>query len=998
MQNSFVALIQTFIAKLSALFKQQSKQVPQAPSQPTDHLETAATAGFEAVSGATAKGNTMIKVRSKIGFHTGPGGNPSGIGDWMKRLDTARIPFFLKSADSYGPLFEAAELMKKSKVPHTLVFRLSSAGQGNSYDFDVPPYKDPKYVNDPEGGAEKHWRKTMEKLPPEFDKERVWLEPINEVDKNLCDWLGRFAVHTANLAQRDGIKVTLFGWSSGEPEPAGWVEPGMLEYLRLCAERPTQAAVAIHEYSFLANDINDGRPYKMGRFQFLFDICDRYDIVRPTIHITEWGWALNEVPGPSRAIEHIKDIGQLYAPYPEIKGAAIWYLGPGFHHVANQTQRLIKPVADFTMSHWFEVEEFSSSVPVHPPDFDLPTPELPPIVGPPPEEPKEPEEPVEPVEPEVPEEPKEPEVPEEPEVPKEPEVPEEPKEPVVPVPPPPAPQPNGIFIDDITVPDDTRIHGGTVFTKTWRVQNTGNVAWGSGYWFVHTDGVAMTDVVERPLPAAAPGEEVTISIEFTAPNQTGTHFSDWRFKDDQGNLFGDIIYTRIIAEKPVITGVSNGAYVADITIPDDMVIAPDTNFIKTWRVKNTGTRPWGPGFSVDFVGGTAMTSMTQHQLPHTAPGEEVDISIALTAPLEKGTYFGDWRMRDDRGFLFGEIIFFRIAVPAADAATEVVPENPVIEIETPTVPDVTRLQAGMNVNPDAPFSNPQDTADFNNLDWVRFVFKLAARRNAEERDDLAAAFAQYDPIIAKYDQMGVKSLIVINQETVWGNSPWESNRGWQAYADKLADVAGQIATHYKKYKDRVAYEIWNEGDFQDNKSSVFVEPENFATILKKTAVSINHASPKSPRIFGGLATGPAQAVDYLNRCRVACGGKLPVEAVGVHPYGRWGSKAPFDWGNKYGTLGEAFAGYEPGLNGLPLWITEIGVAADEVIGPDFYPQIGDYLRDVYETISVRHAKKVPVVIWFAWSDWMRNAGVVDKDGRRKSAVYAAFQDVRDQLM
>ena len=113
----------------------------------------------------------MVKVPNKIGFHTGPGGNPTGIGDYMRALDAAGIPMVLKSVDHYGPIFEAQEIMKKSNVPHLLIFRLSDRhGPDDNYKYDTPPYKDPKYVNDPEGGANKHWRKTLAKLPPEFDK------------------------------------------------------------------------------------------------------------------------------------------------------------------------------------------------------------------------------------------------------------------------------------------------------------------------------------------------------------------------------------------------------------------------------------------------------------------------------------------------------------------------------------------------------------------------------------------------------------------------------------------------------------------------------------------------------------------------------------------------------------------------------------------------------------------------------------------------------------
>lgn len=309
----------------------------------------------------------MIQVPNKIGFHTGPGGNPTGLGDWMRALDKARIPFCLKSVDHYGTIFEAQELMKVSDVPHVLIFRLV---RNDEYDYDVPPYKDPKYANDPEGGAEYHWAKTLAKLPPEFDRERVWLEPINEVDKDLCDWLGRFAVRTADLAQQEGMKVTLFAWSSGEPEPQGWETPGMLAYLRLCAERPQQAAVSLHEYSYVEADIFDQFPFKIGRIQYLFSTADKHNIPRPRVHITEWGWTLNSVAVPEKAIPDIRKVGELYARFPEVEGAAIWYLGPGFEGIADKAQKLIKPVTDFTLTEKFEVEESSAVIDELPPIGD----------------------------------------------------------------------------------------------------------------------------------------------------------------------------------------------------------------------------------------------------------------------------------------------------------------------------------------------------------------------------------------------------------------------------------------------------------------------------------------------------------------------------------------------------------------------------------------------------------------------------------------------------
>ncbi|MEM7332804.1 MAG: cellulase family glycosylhydrolase, partial [Chloroflexota bacterium] len=254
---------------------------------------------------------------------------------------------------------------------------------------------------------------------------------------------------------------------------------------------------------------------------------------------------------------------------------------------------------------------------------------------------------------------------------------------------------------------------------------------------------------------------------------------------------------------------------------------------------------------------------------------------------------------------------------------------------------------------------------------------------------------QYDRLIATYAKMGVKSMIILNQETVWGKAPWAGSNDWDGYAAEFAEMAGQIAAHYRSYKDRVAFEIWNEGDLDHNAASVYVPPAQFAKILSSSAKAIKRAAPKAIRIFGGLATGPQTAVKYLNDTRAALGNELPVEAIGIHPYGRWATKAPFDWGQRFGTLGQAINEYKAGTNGIPLWITEVGVADDNEIGPQYYQGISEYIRDMFKTTDARYKADVPVLVWFAWSDFMRNAGVVTKDGRRKSAVYAAFQDVRD---
>ncbi|MCP4359505.1 MAG: hypothetical protein GY796_15960 [Chloroflexi bacterium] len=279
---------------------------------------------------------------NKIGFHTGVGGNITGLDDWMNTLDAAGVPIFLKSADNAEPLFDAQQLRAQSGVPHTLIFRRTGA------QYDVPNYNLP-----PKTAAQQHWALHKAAWPPELNPSVVWIETINEVDKNRSEWLGQFALETAQLALADGYRWAGFGWSSGEPEPEHWEFPAMLDYLRLASRHPDRLAVTLHEYSFDENDIGRWYPYLVGRFQLLFEVCDAYNILRPTVFITEWGWQADTVPAPSPALSDIAWAAELYAAYPQVKGAAIWYLGGEFGGIADKAQLLIQPARDYSLSHYF---------------------------------------------------------------------------------------------------------------------------------------------------------------------------------------------------------------------------------------------------------------------------------------------------------------------------------------------------------------------------------------------------------------------------------------------------------------------------------------------------------------------------------------------------------------------------------------------------------------------------------------------------------------------
>ncbi|MCS6994561.1 MAG: NBR1-Ig-like domain-containing protein [Anaerolineales bacterium] len=91
-------------------------------------------------------------------------------------------------------------------------------------------------------------------------------------------------------------------------------------------------------------------------------------------------------------------------------------------------------------------------------------------------------------------------------------------------------------------------------------------------------------------------------------------------------------------------------FVADVTVPDGSLYAPGATFIKTWKIQNIGACVWDTSYSLVFDSGERMGGPDSLPLPGTvAPGEEIDLSIPLTAPSKTGKYRGYWRLQNPAG-------------------------------------------------------------------------------------------------------------------------------------------------------------------------------------------------------------------------------------------------------------------------------------------------------------------------------------------------------------
>lgn len=132
-----------------------------------------------------------------------------------------------------------------------------------------------------------------------------------------------------------------------------------------------------------------------------------------------------------------------------------------------------------------------------------------------------------------------------------------------------------------------------------------------------------------------------------------------------------------LAEVDQATCTRSIGFEEDLTVPDDTVFSPGEEFVKSWRLRNTGTCPWIDGYSLVFVAGDQMGSPETQPLPKVvAPGQTVDVSVGLVAPATPGEYVGRWQISDANGGLFGvggfieETIFTRIVVEIAGPTPE----------------------------------------------------------------------------------------------------------------------------------------------------------------------------------------------------------------------------------------------------------------------------------------------------------------------------------------
>jgi hypothetical protein len=104
-------------------------------------------------------------------------------------------------------------------------------------------------------------------------------------------------------------------------------------------------------------------------------------------------------------------------------------------------------------------------------------------------------------------------------------------------------------------------------------------------------------------------------------------------------------------------------FVSDVNIPDGTSMSPGQDFVKTWKIKNNGSCPWGAGYKLVYAGySDDMDGQFQPLAAVVQPNQDVDVSVQFKAPDAAGEYLSAWQMENPSGVTFPKIIFVKILV------------------------------------------------------------------------------------------------------------------------------------------------------------------------------------------------------------------------------------------------------------------------------------------------------------------------------------------------
>jgi hypothetical protein len=116
-------------------------------------------------------------------------------------------------------------------------------------------------------------------------------------------------------------------------------------------------------------------------------------------------------------------------------------------------------------------------------------------------------------------------------------------------------------------------------------------------------------------------------------------------------------------------------FVEHVNIPDNTEILPGTEFVKIWKLRNSGSDAWPASTCLIQVGGDRFEGDDCAHVSAVAPNAETEVAVSLVAPSEPGRYVSYWRLavKGADGAVkrkFGQRVWVQVVIVREDGGIE----------------------------------------------------------------------------------------------------------------------------------------------------------------------------------------------------------------------------------------------------------------------------------------------------------------------------------------
>lgn len=98
------------------------------------------------------------------------------------------------------------------------------------------------------------------------------------------------------------------------------------------------------------------------------------------------------------------------------------------------------------------------------------------------------------------------------------------------------------YLADVTIPDGAAVQPSANLTKIWRIRNTSQCDWDSGYTLSFVDGTQMGAPASVPVSPTVQNSVIDIAIPLIAPADSGIYTGTWRMRTPDGRSFGNRLF------------------------------------------------------------------------------------------------------------------------------------------------------------------------------------------------------------------------------------------------------------------------------------------------------------------------------------------------------------------------------------------------------------------------------------------------------------------------